>query len=97
MEIRVQSTFWTLLRKVTKPFLSAHYEFEGDLSRERPCLPSTPGLLVRLYRGGADMQAAIDVLVPAGLGAADISARLQRSGSWHCRKSHGRLHVGKFH
>jgi GNAT superfamily N-acetyltransferase len=78
MKIRLQSTFWTVLSRFTKPFLSAYYVFEADLSRQRPALPAKPGFFVRLYRGGADLQAAIDVLVPAGLGAADISARLKR-------------------
>jgi len=77
MEIGLQPALWKLI-KFTKPFLSAIYVFEGDLSQQRPSLPATPGFLVRLYRGGADLQTAIDVLVPAGLGAADISARLQR-------------------
>jgi len=77
MEIGFQSTLWKLL-KFTKPFLRAIYVFEGDLSRQRPSLPTPPGFFVRLYRGAADSQAAIDVLVPTGLVAADISARLQR-------------------
>ncbi len=78
MRIRLQSAFWMPLWKFTRPFFEAIYLFEGDLSRQRPSVPPPPGFLVRLYRGGADLQAAIDVLVPTGLGAADISARLQR-------------------
>jgi hypothetical protein len=78
METRLQSTFWTLLWKLTTPFFGAVYLFEGDLSRQRPSFPPPPGFLVRLYRGEADLRAAIDVLVPTGLAAADIAARLQR-------------------
>jgi len=78
MEIRLQSTFLMLLWQFTEPFFGAIYVFEGDLSQQRPSVPPPPGFLVRLYRGAADLQGAIDVLVPTGLAAADISTRLQR-------------------
>lgn len=78
MEVRLQSDFWTLLWNFTSPFFEAIHVFEGDLSQQRPSVPPPPGFLARLYRGEADLQAAIDVLVPTGLAAADISARFQR-------------------
>jgi hypothetical protein len=78
MNIPRQLTFWTVLSRLTKPFLDAYYVFEGDLLQPRPCLPAKPGFCVRLYRGEVDLQAALEVLVPAGLTAADVAARLQR-------------------
>jgi hypothetical protein len=73
-----QSTIWTVLTRLTKPFLSAYYVFEADLSRPRPAFPAKPDFVVRLYRGEADLQPAIDALVPTGLTAADVTARMQR-------------------
>jgi hypothetical protein len=78
MKIPHQLTFWTVLNRLTKPFLEAYHVFEGDLLQPRPCLPAKPGFRVRLYRGDADLQSALEALVPAGLTAADISARIQR-------------------
>jgi GNAT superfamily N-acetyltransferase len=77
MKIR-QTTFWTVLIRLTKPFLNAYCVFELDLSRPRPSFPAKPGFLVRLYSGEADLQAAIDALVTAGLNVADVSARLRK-------------------
>jgi hypothetical protein len=73
-----QFTFWTVLSRLTKPFLEAYYVFEADLSQQRSFLPAKPDFRVRLYHGAADLHAAIDALVPAGLSVDDISARLQR-------------------
>ncbi len=73
-----QLTFWTVLSRITRPLINAYYFFEADLSQKRPALPARPDFRVRLYRGEAELQAAIDVLVPTGLTAPDISARLQR-------------------
>lgn len=78
MKIPRQFTFWTILSRVTRPFLNAYYFFEGDLSQQRPSLPARPDFCVHLFRGAADLQSAIENLVPAGLTADDISARLQR-------------------
>ena len=78
MEIRLQSNFWTLLRRLTQPLGGAYCVFEADLSRQLSSLPAEPGFLVRIHRGEADLQAAIEALVPAGLEASDVTARLQR-------------------
>src|ERR1700676_1651055 len=78
MRIPRQLTFWTVLSRLTKPFLEAYHVFEGDLLQPRSRFPAKPGFHVRLYRGQADLQAAIEALVPVGLTAADVSARLRR-------------------
>jgi len=78
MGIRFRSAFWILLRRLTQPLLGAYCVFEADLSRQLPSGPAPPCFFFRLYRGEADSQAAIEVLIPAGLAASDVSARLQR-------------------
>jgi GNAT superfamily N-acetyltransferase len=78
MRIPRQFTFWTVVSRITRPFINAYYFFEADLSRQRPSLPARPDFCVRLYHGAAELQAAMEVLVPTGLTASDITARLQR-------------------
>lgn len=73
-----QSTFWTVLSRLTKPVVEAYHVFEFDLSQQRASLPAKPDFCVRLYRGPADLQGAIDILVPVGLSPDDISGRFER-------------------
>lgn len=73
-----QPNFWTILSRLTKPFVDAYHVFEFDLSQPRPSVPVKPDFRVNLYRGAADLQSAIDVLVPVGLSPTDISARFER-------------------
>jgi hypothetical protein len=78
MKIPRHFTFWTILSRITGPYMNAYYFFEGDLSRKRPALSAQPEFRVCLYRGAADLRAAIDVLVETGLTPADIGARFHR-------------------
>jgi GNAT superfamily N-acetyltransferase len=78
MKIPRQFSFWTVLSRLTKPFLDAYHVFEFDLSQQRPCLPVKPDFRISLYRGAKDLRTAIDVLVPVGLSPTDISARFER-------------------
>ena len=69
---------WSILRRLTHSFVRAYCIFEVDLSRPRPTIPHNPDLVVRLFRGIDDLQAATGALVPAGLRPEDISARIRK-------------------
>jgi hypothetical protein len=69
---------WNILRRLTDPFVRASCVFEADLSRPRPTIPHNADLVVRLFRGSDDLQAATEALVPAGLTPEDVSTRMRK-------------------
>jgi len=69
---------WNILRRLTDSYIRAYCVFEADLSQPRPALPPNPDLVVRLFRGDEQLQSATEALIPAGLTAEDVSARMHK-------------------